>query len=273
MPGNEVPGVAVQGQAVVEHARPEVPLAVQEHGPDILAGDGVRVLAVVGEDLAAVSVHEDDAVVGAQPAAPAAFRDDAADLSAVDPVQGRGGVGHDVGPEDDAAGGGGQDVAGAVRDDILAGEPFSVAAMDPLEAVADGVEPVQVAGRGEEPDAAVAVGLDRVAAEKGGRGVVHQDFARGVPAEDVLVGEPDVSVAVHRDVGRADEAAGGVAVDGAGFSGREVVEADAARGDEPQAMLRILRQAHRQAVQNVAGSVLERLEMQAVVHADPFART
>ena len=202
-----------------------------------------------------------------------AFRDDAADLSAVDPVQGRGGVGHDVGPEDDAAGGGGQDVAGAVRDDILAGEPFSVAAMDPLEAVADGVEPVQVAGRGEEPDAAVAVGLDRVAAEEGGRGVVHQDFARGVPAEDVLVGEPDVSVAVHRDVGRADEAAGGVAVDGAGFSGREVVEADAARGDEPQAMLRILRQAHRQAVQDVAGSVLERLEMQAVVHADPFART
>ena len=49
MPGNEAPGVAVQGQAVVEHARPEVPLAVQEHGPDVLAGDGVRVRPVVGE--------------------------------------------------------------------------------------------------------------------------------------------------------------------------------------------------------------------------------
>ena len=273
MPGNEAPGVAVQGQAVVEHARPEVPLAVQEHGPDVLAGDGVRIRPVVGEYLAPVSVHQDDAVVRAQPAASAAFGDDAADFPRFDLVERPRGVGEDVGLEDDAAGGGGEDVSRSVRSDVLPGEPFSRAAVDPFEPAVDGVEAVQVAGGGEEPDAAVVVGLDRIAAEEGGRGEVHQGFAVGVPAEDVLVGEPDHPVAVHGDVGRADESAGGVAADGPGFPGREVMETDAPGGDEPQPVLRILRDTHRQAVQDVAGRVFQRLEVQAVVHADALART
>ena len=95
----------------------------------------------------------------------------------------------------------------------------------------------------------------------------------GVPAEDVLVGEPDHPVAVHGDVGRADEPAGGVAADSPGFPGREVMETDAPGGDEPQPVLRILRDTHRQAVQDVAGRVFQRLEVQAVVHADALART
>ena len=59
---------------------------------------------------------------------------------------------------------------------------------------------------------------------------------------------------------------------GAGFPGGEVVEADAVGGDEPQPVPGILAQAHRKAVQDVAGRVFELLEMQAVIHADPFAR-
>ena len=273
MPEHMVPGVAVQGQAVVEHSRPEVPLAVQEHRPDVLARDGVRVRPVVGEDLAAVAVHADDAVVGAQPATSASFGDDAADFTVVGPVERSGDVGEDVGAEDDAAGGGGKHMARPVRDDVLPGKALSRTAGDPLEAAADGVEAVQVAIRGEEPDGAVAVGLDRVAVEQGDGGVVHEGLARGIPAENVLVREPDHSVAVHGDVGRAAEAAGGVAVYGAGFPGREVVEADAARGDEPEPVLRVLGEAHRQAAQDVAGRVLQLLEMQAVVHTDSFART
>ena len=196
-----------------------------------------------------------------------------ADFTGVGPVERRGDVGEDVGAEDDAAGGGGKHMARPVRDDVLPGEALSRAAGDPLEAAADGVEAVQVAVRGEEPDGAVAVGLDRVAVEQGDGGVVHEGLARGIPAEDVLVREPDHPVAVHGDVGRADEAAGGVAVHGAGFPGREVVEADAARGDEPEPVLRVLGEAHCQAAQDVAGRVLQLLEMQAVVHTDSFART
>ena len=115
--------------------------------------------------------------------------------------------------------------------------------------------------------------LYRVAVEQGDGGVVHEGLACGIPAENVLVREPDHPVAVHGDVGRADEAAGGVAVYGAGFPGREVVEADAVRGDEPEPVLRVLGEAHRQAAQDVAGRVLQLLEMQAVVHTDSFART
>ena len=273
MPGNEAPGVAVQGQAVVEHARPEVPLAVQEHGPDVLAGDGVRVRPVVGEDLAAVSVHQDDAMVCAQPAASVTFGDDAADFPRFDLVERPGGVGEDVSLEDDAAGGGGEDVSRSVRSDVLPGEPFTRAAVDPLESAVDGVEAVQVAGGGKEPDAAVAVGLDRIAAEEGGRGEVDQGFAGRIPAEDILVGEPDHPVAVHGDVGRADEPAGGVEADGPGFPGREVMETDAPGGDEPKPVLWILRDTHRQAVQDVAGRIFQRFEMQAVVQADALART
>ena len=64
----------------------------------------------------------------------------------------------------------------------------------------------------------------------------------------------------------------GVAADRAVLARFQVMEADAARGDEPQAALPVLGEGHRQSVQDFAGGVLELLEMQAVVHADTFAR-
>ena len=93
-----------------------------------------------------------------------------------------------------------------------------------------------------------------------------------LPAKDVLVGEPDHAVAVHGDVGRADQAAGRVDADGADFPGPEVVEADAPGGDEPEPVLRVFRQAHGETVQQGAGRILELLEMQTVVHAYALAR-
>ena len=227
----------------------------------------------MGEYPVVVSVHEDDAVVSAQPAPSSGFGNDAADFSVVGPVKGRGGVGEDVCRQDDASGGGGEDVSGSVRNDVLAGEPFSGSAPDALKAAVDGVETVQVTAGGKEPGGTVAVGLDGVAAEEGDGGVVHQDFALGIPVKDVLVGEPDHAVPVHGDVRGADEAAGGAVADRPGFSGRKVVEADAAGGDEPEPMPGIFRDGHGKAAQDVAGWILQLLEMQAVVHADALART
>ena len=210
--------------------------------------------------------------VGTQPAVSIAIGDDTPDFPGAGPVERRGDIGEDVRAEDDAAGGGGQHVARPVRDDILPGEAFSRAVGDPLEVAADVVEAIQTAVRGEEPDRAVAVGLDRAAVEQGDGGVVYEGLARGIPAIDVFIREPDEPVAIHGDVGCADKTAGGIMVYGAGFPGREVVETDAARGDEPEPVLRVLRDTHREPVQDIARRVFERFEMQAVVHTDTFAR-
>ena len=271
---HHAPQVPVEGQAVVEHAHPDVPLPVAQHGPDVFARQGRRIGVVMGEDTGLAVLHQDDAVVGAQPAASVGFGDDAADLAGVRMVEGRGGVREDVGLEHQAAEGGGQDVSVVVRDDVLAGEPIGrAAAEDPVEVPGDVVETVHVPVGGQEPDAAVAVGLDGVAPEQGDGGVIHELLPLRVPAEDVLVRDPDHPVAVHGDVGRADEAAGSVAADRPVLSGLQVGEADSLRRDEPQPVLAVFRQAHRQGVQNVAVRVLQVLEMQAVVHADSFTRT
>ena len=212
-------------------------------------------------------------MVGAQPAAPVGFRDDAADLAGIRAVERRGGVREDVGLEHQAAEGGGEDVPRVVRHDVLAGEPVArAAAQDSVETSGAVVEAVHVPARGQEPDAAVAVGLDRVAAEQGDGGVVDELLLAGIPAEDVLVRDPDHPVPVDGDVRRADEAGGGVAAHRPVLAGLQVVEADAEGGDEPQPVLAVLREAHRQAVQDVAGRVLQLLEVQAVVHTYPFAR-
>ena len=142
----------------------------------------------------------------------------------------------------------------------------------PLETAGDVAEPVQVAARGEEPDAAVAVGFDGVAGEEGDGGVVDELLPGGIPAEDVLVRDPDHAVAVHGDVGRADQAAGGAPPDRPVLAGLQVVETDAEGGDEPEPVLAVFHEAHGQAVQDVAGGIFKLLEMQSVIHADAFAR-
>ena len=50
------------------------------------------------------------------------------------------------------------------------------------------------------------------------------------------------------------------------------MKADAESGDEPEPVLAVFHEAHREAVQDVAGGIFELLEMQSVIHADAFAR-
>ena len=219
-----------------------------------------------------VPVQEDEAPVGAQGATAVRPGDDAADLSLRCPVTDGGGVREDVRLQDQAARGGGEDVPGTVRDEVLAGKHFARPGPDPFEPAAPGLETVQVSAGGEEPDGAVAVGLDRVAAELRQGGVIREPAGGGVPAVDVLVGEPDHAVAVHGDVSGAHHDAGRVPVDGPGLPGGKVQIADAPRGDEPEPVLPVFRQGDGEPVQDVAGRILQRLEMQAVVHADAFAR-
>ena len=271
--GHEIPLVPAQGEPVIEHAHPEVSLAVPEHGPDILAGEGFGAGIVVGDDLGALRFHQEDAPVGPEQAHPVLFRDDAADFTGPRAVQLGGGVRIDIGAQDGSAAGGIQEMSRPVRDEVMPGQPAGKAAVtDPFEGAAQAVEAVQVPVGGQEPDGAVAVGLHDIAAEGGGRAVVDEGFPPGIPAEDVFVREPDQTVPVDGDVGGADPAAGQIVPDRARLAGLQVMETDAAGGDEPQAVLLVLGQAHRQPVQDFTIGVLQRLEMHAVVHTDAFAR-
>ncbi len=270
--GHQVLRVPQEGETVVEQAHPQVSLAVAEHGPDILACDGFRIGPVMGVVPHPVPVQEDEAPVGAQGAAAVRTGDDAADFSSLRPVSDGRGVREDVRLKDQAARDGGKDVPGAVRNEVLAGEHFARPVPDPFEPAAPGLETIQVSAGGEEPDGAVAVGLDRVAAELRQGGVIREPPGGGVPAVDVLVGEPDHAAAVHGDVPGAHHDAGCVPVDGPGLPGGKVQIADSPRGDEPEMVLPVLRQGEGEPVQDVAGRIFQRLEMQAVVHTDAFAR-
>ena len=73
-------------------------------------------------------------------------------------------------------------------------------------------------------------------------------------------------------VRRADQAAGRAPPDRPVLARFQVVEADAEGGDEPEPVLAVFHEAHREAVQDVAGGIFERLEMQAVIHTYTFAR-
>ena len=114
--------------------------------------------------------------------------------------------------------------------------------------------------------------MSRGTRRKGDGGVVDELLPGGIPAEDVLVCNPDHAVTVHGDVGRADQAAGCTSPDRPVLAGLQVVEADAESGDEPEPVLAVFHEAHGQAVQDVAVGILERLEMQAVIHTYTFAR-
>ena len=91
----------------------------------------------------------------------------------------------------------------------------------------------------------------------------------GVPYEITTLRRDEETDGRHA---RADEAALNEPADRPVLARLQVMEADAARRDEPQAALPVLGEGHGQSVQDLAGGILECLEMQAVVHTDSLAR-
>ena len=264
----------VDAQPVVEKAHPHIFLLVLEHHPHVFSGQAGGVIVPGHEVTALLTVEHHDTGFRPHPDFAVRAQQDAADL-------GTAGLqerllhlpGEDIHAAHASVHPGKKHVATIVRLHVPDGTHRSHRRLpNPLEPVFLGLVTVQVSLMGEEPHLAVLVGFHRHALEGKFPLIGGELLAAGVPAEDILCGEPHPSGAVQGHPGPAHGTVRDLA-DSAGFPGLQIMIAEAFVGDKPQAVGIVFQQGEGQPAQDLAGFVFQGLETMAVVHADSLSRT